>query len=227
MADIAEQDTVDTLLECLPQAEPQLQYSMLKSLSKLRTAHPQLSFDRDLVTAELRNTAELHYHLLRVTELTAPSADTESGRLLGRAVAETQEQNRKRIFRLLGLLYSPRDMYNAYLGYESGRRAARGSALEFLDNVLSRQLQELLIPFLDAPSVDAALDHGETLFGPRLEGLGTARDFLLTCRDPWLRACATYCLAALGGGTDRLTQMRQDPDHVVRETAALVLKDRA
>ena len=226
LADIPEQETVDTLLQCLPDADPQLQYGIIKSLSKIRSTHPELSFLRGQVVAALRETTEHHYHLLQAARLLGAPKDPESGQLLRRALEETQVQNRKRVFRLLGLLYSPRDMYNAYIGYVSGQQATRGSSLELLDNVLDRELKELLIPFLDPPTAADAHAHGERLFGSRLGSADRAGDFLLRCRDPWLRACATYSLGGTASLASRIDEMRHDPDQVVRETADLRVRQR-
>lgn len=227
LADIASQETVDALLECLPEAEPRLQYSIIKSLSKLRTAHPELSFHRGQVIAALRETAETYCHLLQTTHLLGSVDGSQAQRLLVRALGETRVQNCKRIFRLLGLLYSPRDMYNAYIGYVSGQQVTRGSSLEFLDNVLDRDLAELLMPLLDAASVAAAMDHGRRLFGTDLDTVGRARDFLLEYRDPWLRACAIYSLGMSGSLGSVVKEKLGDPDLVVRETADLLMRRQA
>ena len=138
---------------------------------------------------------------------------------------EKQALDLERIFRFLGLAHSAHDMYNAYLGYESGEPRTRASALEFLDNVLSRELKELLVPLLDAGSPEDVFQHGALYFGTRLDSRDGALDFLLHSSDPWLRACAAYGLDTTSrGSTERARAMRRDPDPVVRETVDLVLR---
>ena len=153
------------------------------------------------------------------------SVDAAAHDLLRTAVAEKQDLNLKRAFRLLGLTYSAEDMYSAYLGHASGDRSTRASALEFLDNVLHREEKELLMPFLDMSSRRAAIAHGEHVFGTRISNRNEAIGFLLQGADSWLRACALYSLggAAVADFGDAITRLRADSHPVVRETAELVV----
>ena len=226
VADIPEQASVDLLVECLDVAGPQLQYRLIKSLSKLRSARPDLDFDDPRLDAALRETAESYCSLFQVLRQLESDPSTAGARLLVKAMREKQMVNLERIFRFLGLTHPAQDMYNAYLGYVSGEPRTRASALEFLDNVLSRELQELLVPLLDASSPEAVASHGERHFGTHLRTRQEAIGFLLRSSDPWLRACAAYASSGTDPGEswDGARAMRHDPDPVVRETVDLVLR---
>jgi len=225
VADIAEQGSVDLLVEGLDVAEPQLQYWLIKSLSKLRSARPDLDFRHPRLDAALRETGESFCNLFQVLRLLEGDASTVGTRLLVTAVREKQVINLERIFRFLGLAHPAQDMYNAYLGYVSGEPRTRASALEFLDNVLSREVKELLMPLLDSSSPEAVFSHGERHFGTHLRTRDEAINSLLRSSDPWLRACATYALGGIPGESgDGVRTMRHDPDPVVRETVDLVLR---
>ncbi|MFH1570527.1 MAG: HEAT repeat domain-containing protein [Gemmatimonadota bacterium] len=224
VADIRSQESVKVLLDCLDSIGPQVQYAVIKSLSKLRGTAPELTFDPRRVTAALRRAAAADRHLLEVLALLESGAEPPPVRLLVRALREKQAECLERIFRLLGLLYPPRDMHDAYLGLVSGGRATRASSLEFLDNLLSRELKELLVPLLDADAPAAARDPRGRPFGAAPRDRGGALTSLLRSDDPWLRACATF---SLSGEPDRAEElgrpMRDDPHPLVRETACLVL----
>jgi len=225
VADIAEQGSVDLLVECLDVVDPQLQYWLIKSLSKLRSARPDLDFRHPRLDAALREAGESYCNLFQVLRLLEGNAATVGTRLLVRAVREKQVINLERIFRFLGLAHPAQDMYNAYLGYVSGEPRTRASALEFLDNVLSRELKELLVPLLDSSSPEAVFSHGERYFGTRLRTREEAINSLLRSSDPWLRACAAYALTGTPGESgEGVRTMRHDPDPVVRETVDLVLR---
>jgi len=56
---------------------------------------------------------------------------------------------RERIFRLLGLIYPPEDIYRAFLGLNSSERDVRATAIEFLDNLLESGLKKRLLPVID------------------------------------------------------------------------------
>jgi ATP:ADP antiporter, AAA family len=53
------------------------------------------------------------------------------------------------VFRLLGLLYPPADIYYAYHAITSGSTHMRANALEFLDNVLHPEIKRSLIPVIE------------------------------------------------------------------------------
>ena len=160
------------------------------------------------------------YELLQLCRL----CRSESGSLLEQALQEKQEQNLKRIFRLLGLRYPARDMYHAYLGLVHRQPGKRASALEFLENLLDRRLRQRLMPLLESDSPEQALDHGARLFGWSLGSRREALDRLLQGPDSWLRVCAVYGLAGDPNPETLVLvgRLESDPDPVVRETASLV-----
>ena len=227
MAEIVEQETVDRLLANLGEMEPRLQYGIIKSLSKLRNKSARLQFASRDVDAALRQAAKAYVDQLQILALHEGEGGAERGagvRLLVKALAEKRREQVKRIFRLLALSHPPKDMYNAYLGYVSGERATRASALEFLENVLDRDMKELLMPLLEMSSVSAAIDHGQRVFGTRFAGVDDALEFLLADRDPWIKACATYSLTAAQQERygEHLRRLAQDRHPVVCETAMLI-----
>ena len=224
MAEIVDQETVDALLEQLDRVEPQLQYGIIKSLNKLRNKSARLEFGSGEVDKALRQSAKTYVDHLQILRLYEGADTAAATRLLTRALAEKRDQQFERIFRLLALLHPPKDMLNAYMGYVSGERSTRASALEFLENVLDRSTKELLMPLLEMTSVAAAISHGQRSFGGGFTGVEEAIEFLLSDRDPWLRACATFSLGTEDGQRygDHLRQLVEDRYHVVRETATLI-----
>jgi ATP:ADP antiporter, AAA family len=101
----------------------------------------------------------------------------------------------ERLFRLLGLRYPPKSIYSAYLAVQRHSHEEATAAIEFLDNVLTRDLKRVLLPLLEAP--ENVLEHGRDLFGVETPTAEAAiRDLLLT-RDPWLVACSIAAAAEL------------------------------
>jgi ATP:ADP antiporter, AAA family len=216
------QQTVDILWERIGDGDPSLQYLLLKSLSKLRQAQPDLFFDPKHVDAGLRQAATDYYRLLQAATLCNGTGDAE--KLLGRALAEKQAQQLKRLSRLLGLRYAAKDMHHAYLGLSGGQPDLRASALEFLENVLERRHKELLVPLLEAENATIAIAAGQSLFGERFADADVASAYLLAHPDPWLRACAAYRLAVTSpDSVDALRPLADDPHPLVRETARRAL----
>jgi AAA family ATP:ADP antiporter len=131
----------------------------------------------------------------------------------------------ERIFRLLGLAYPPEDIYSAYLGIVSDRKAMRASAVEFLDNLLKSDLKKYLLPIVDEVSMDLAARRGRELFGIAIFTRDEAVRFVLESADPWLRACAIFAAgdSVSGEVEERVRAAARDSDRIVRETAQLML----
>ncbi|MBT3345931.1 MAG: hypothetical protein HN712_15200 [Gemmatimonadetes bacterium] len=204
--------TVDRIFACIESVEPSLQYHLLKTLSKLRNRNVHLHFDpalvRDLLSASADD-IELLRHIRVALEGTGHG-------LLQRALREKVDQYLKRVFRLLGLLYPQRDLYNAYLGYVDGKSDTRASSLELLENLLAREDRDRVLPALDPSAEVVKTDLTAEL----------AVEQLLSAQDPWLRACATHSF--LHGGDEvmrqRLGQLEQDRHPLVREAAVQALR---
>jgi hypothetical protein len=65
------------------------------------------------------------------------------------------KQDLERIFRLMKLLTPEHSLQNAYIGLQSKDPVTHANALEYLDNTLSPQLRNLLVPLIDSDVTDA------------------------------------------------------------------------
>lgn len=72
------------------------------------------------------------------------------------------------LFNLLGFLYPRQDVRRAYQNFRSGHRHAVAHAVEWLDNALSRDLHDVLMPLVD----DLTLEEKKVRFRKILEDLG-------------------------------------------------------
>lgn len=213
LAGIATQDCVLAVFDCFDVAPTWLEYPLMKSLSKLRTRHGQLVFPEDRVQPLLRAAAESHGQMQRALRA-LPGEGERSLQFLLRAIGEKRDQHLKRVFRLLGLVHSPQDLYNAYLGFVSGDRSDRASAIEFLENLLHREARDLVVPLLDAHASDQpamAPSQAEQVLHDMLHG-----------QDAWLRACVAHYLAHDGPAAlrEQLSDLRDDGNPLVREVVA-------
>ena len=225
LSDVPEQKAVDLLLDNLGKVEPQIEFLLIKALSRQRERRAELSFDSKRVETALGGKVEEYYRILQILQLYQSEGGGTAWQLLRKVLQEKQDQLLESIFRFLGLQHPQRDMYHAYLGLISGQPRLRASALEFLDNVLPRREKEQLLPLLDSPTMEEAVASVAHLFGRPLQYRAQALDWMLNSRDGWLRACAAY--SALEGGSaarlERVRPLSQDPDERVREAAEKVL----
>jgi AAA family ATP:ADP antiporter len=194
---IPEQRSADVLLRAMRHNSLPIRMAALKALNRLREANAHLDFAGAFVTEQIwkeaRGYFELAAGLAPFAGQTTPAAAT---RLLARTIEERLRQTLERLFRLLGLRYPPKQIYTVYLAINHRRRSEESAAaVEFLDNVLDRDLKRILLPLFDAP--EHLLERGRELFGVRAKDAETAIRDLIAAGDPWLVSCAMASAAEL------------------------------
>jgi len=122
-----------------------------------------------------------------------------SSSVLTRALRERMDYEFERIFRLLALLYPPRDIYNAYVGVKSGRAQLRANALEVLEHLLKPEHFRMLSYALD-PEITASdrLSFARRFCRVGVNSKAEALRILLHCDDRWLCACSLHAIGELG-----------------------------
>ncbi|RMI27462.1 MAG: hypothetical protein D6681_00625 [Calditrichaeota bacterium] len=234
ISEIPVQRSVNVLLEALPQVPSPLKHEVLRALNRMRKRYPDLRFHPEVVLDALRAEVQ-EYYVARCALIhfspddgTSPSeaASGEPLRLFRRALQEKLDRSMERVFRLLGLLYPLRDIYSAYLGIISNDKPLRASGIEFLDNLLSRQLKTYVMPLLEQQSSEELKRRGRRLFQLDLDDPEKALSYLIQNNDPWLKACAIYVAPIIG--RDRFNSLiesaRKDSNPFVQEAAARALK---
>ncbi len=219
LEDVGTQAAVDTMLALQSTAEPPLQRTLLRSLSRLRNLKPDLIFTHPAIDRTLMRSVERAYDFARVT-LVLEDALTPGGRLLARAVREKRDRVLEVIFWVLSLRYPAPDILAAQRGVRSPVRSVRASALEFLENILPARLKLPIVPLLDPPPRGLAPIAAER-FPKSLNDRVDVLRYLLTGDDPWLKACAVYCVTPDDPAPlpSLVRQASLDADPIVRQTA--------
>ena len=186
---IADQRSVDVLLKATIHSEPQIRDMALKALNRLRASAPRLHFEPGFITPQIMTEARSYFEL---NAALAPLREFGNGgitaSLLRRSLEERLHKTMDRVFRLLALQYPPKEIYSAFLAVERRRADELSAALEFLDNVVDREVKRILIPLVDAPSHLA--QRGKELFSIEPRSAEAALRELAQSGDPWLAPCA-------------------------------------
>lgn len=219
---------IEVLLDSLNEENEALRYQIIKALNKLRDRMPSAGFD-DRVDDALNDEIKRYFKILATLQLTCDRDDRQRQHfdLLRRALQERLDDHINRIFRLLGLRYQPKDIYNAYAATISQNSAVRANAIEFLDNILSKRLKEVLLPIVEELPPEQVLQQADGFVGVEFETQKEALHYLLSNGDPWLRTCALYGIGKSGLAAEfrsLILQAQQEDNYVVRETAELVMK---
>jgi hypothetical protein len=150
-----------------------------------------------------------------------PGAASGPESVLTRALRERMARELERIFRLLGLLYPPRDIHNAYAGLTSGQVRIRANAMEVLEYLVRGDLYKSLVCALDHDvSLKEKLQFALRLCHTSVDCKAEALRILLHSEDRWLRACALFAVGKerLKELTEELRRVPADGDPLLEET---------
>lgn len=190
-----DQHSVDVLLGAIGHADLGIRHAAVKALNQVRKEAPDLDYGAPAVTRQILEEARcyfrLHAALRPFRERCRPG--TPSG-LLARSIDERLRNTLERLFRLLGLRYPARQIYATYIAVTRRQTEEFAAALEFLDNLLDRELKKVLIPLLDDSGAD---DGAREMFGVEPPSAEAAIRELIRSSDPWLKACAIAAAAEL------------------------------
>ena len=162
-----------------------VRHAITRALSKLHQT-VNASSDADLLDEEIEREARHYAALGQSLQLfqQAESADRDS--IDPAPLRALRQESLERLFRLLGLRYDQRDIYDAYLGITSPDPTLRDSAIEFVDNLVDYDTRRYLLPLLDDPTAEHAAEVGRTYFGLEIRDVEDARRYLRTADDPRL-----------------------------------------
>lgn len=191
LKNIRSQRSVDVLLAAIGHEDLSIRAAVLKALNRLRETASDLNFENEFVSDQILKEARHYFELLAAM---APF-QTGEARLLARSIDYRLKCTLERLFRLLGLRYPPREIYNVYRAVSRDDAENHTAALEFLDTTLDRNLKRILIPLLDAP--ETRLERGRELFGVEPMTAEQAIRELIRSHDPWLTPCAIAAAAQL------------------------------
>lgn len=223
---LPEQISVDHLLDMLAIERPDLRYHVIKALNKINRQDLSLAIDQALIGSTIEIEALSYFELLEVKLLQPANLPNQ---ILLRALDEKMAQATERIFRLLGLIYDSRDMYGTYLALQSLSWDKRSAAIEFMDNILKDKHHGYIFPIIDKLNEFEILKAGRTLFHLPERNYAGGLLQLIEGDDLWLKACAIYSVSSRCPHTlhVKVQEASTSPDHIVRETAKLVLKRNA
>jgi ATP:ADP antiporter, AAA family len=181
--------SVEVLIGSVGTADLTVRTAVVKALNRLRESAPQLQLPAAAINRQIQSEAtqcfQLHAQLapLRVT-----ARNRSAAALLVRTLEVRVQQSRERLFRLLGLRYSPNEIYNVYLALQSGKADRVTPAHDYLDSLLEREIKRLVMPLLD--SGDRLSAHARDLLRIEPKSLETAVGELLRSGDSWITMCA-------------------------------------
>ena len=230
------QEAVDTLLKYSNHPDPFMRFKILKALNKLRLASLNYNFETQKIEEWLRREVEAHFHYLALADsiqnkplpVTAEGSIGISpfGTILTRTLDAKLSRSLDRIFRLLALIYSPRDIVQAYSSLVSNNPFMKSAAIEFLDSTLDRTIRRWILPVIDSIPREEKLRRAQSIFSIKRSSGKEAVIELVNDSDEWLAACALYWIYLYRDSElfQYLNSSAQRPELLVRQTAQTMMQ---
>lgn len=212
---IPSQRSVDVLFQAFEEPELGVRTAALKSLNALRDKYSKLNFGRESLPKAIHKEARYYYELAAALSPFKGNRETPAARLLSATLEARLKSTLERVFRLLGLRYPAKEIHAAYLALNRKKSEEYTAAVEFLDNVLERELKRILLPLLDEDTRIA--QSGRDLFGVEAKDQRAAIRELMKSGDSWLVACAVATAAELD-----LKELRSEIEPLTRKAGAEV-----
>lgn len=195
IAGFHEPEAINHLMELLAEPDIRIKHVALQGLIQLRRSG---GFDgepyRARIYAQLQREFYYGYHyFMLLTLIRRNPADLLRGRFLQSEIKHKIRFVQEMIFRLLGLLHPPEEIYKAFLNYRSQSAHFRALSLEVLSYTLENELLERVLTFLDDVPYDnkIALAREHDLIDETI-GLSWWNSAVIV-EDPWLRRLAAWC----------------------------------
>ncbi len=234
LALIDSQKAVNFLCSSLGVNDISLRYQVIRALNRLRNRFPGLRFDRNIIKEHIGKEIELYRSILRawIGQMRIQEKEFQRHRISGAldpqrvrkllttALGERLELCLERIFRLLGLLYPSKDIWDAFHVLGGRNPALQANAIEFLDNILDSGLKKNLIPIVETARAEALTQKDCVLNLSPISEPDSIRG-LLQGQDNWLKACSLFLAAAFrySESLDLISRLSDTADPLVKETA--------
>lgn len=174
---------VTVLVAALDEVPIPVRHEIVRSLSKLH-ASGYGSLSSETVGAVLEEEIRHYAALGQIIHMMVRTKRESVGETSRETLRDARSDSLERTFRLLGLQYDQRDVYDAYLGLTSDDEFLRSSAVEFVDNLVDYSTRRILLPLLDDPIGEHAVQIGAQAFDLNLRSPEAARSYLANTTDP-------------------------------------------
>jgi len=145
------QKAADIMTMELAKEKTELETELIEALHRMRLNSSDIRFSASGV--QLKAVSLIKKCYLLVLQIHDVRGDRKKEMLL-RDLENTLSRTLKQIFELLGLVYPQEDIIKAYQNILVGTKKALDYSVELLDNILKREIKELLIPLIEDTTLE-------------------------------------------------------------------------
>ncbi|MEP3836116.1 MAG: Npt1/Npt2 family nucleotide transporter [Algibacter sp.] len=157
----ASQKAINKLMKLTEDTEHVIKIEAIEALKRLKWKHPHLIIKDHLIVDKILDECNLYENTLSVihTQIVIQykkknqnpeTPENQARKALINLLEQRLDRQLQRMFRFLGIKYPPQDVDPILNTIMNGKEEQRIHAIEFLDNILDKQLKKELIPVAES-----------------------------------------------------------------------------
>lgn len=146
LAQIGTQRAADLLALELKKERKDVESEIIEAMYKMKSEKHQIYFQEKIILTEIMLKIKGCYLILgKINDLKA----SEKKKFLAKELENNLARSLKHIFELLSLIYPQEDIIRAYKNIITGTKKAIDYSIELIDNIVKREIMEVLLPLID------------------------------------------------------------------------------
>jgi hypothetical protein len=145
------QRAADALALELKKDNLEVEAEIIEALHRMRANYPDVLFAEKIILSKIVGLVKKCY--LSIIQIHDLRADKRK-EVLAKDMENNLARSMKYIFELLGLIYPQEDIIKAYQNITAGTKKALDYSVELLDNILKKELKEILLPLIEDMSFE-------------------------------------------------------------------------
>ncbi|WP_179367568.1 Npt1/Npt2 family nucleotide transporter [Winogradskyella forsetii] len=168
MAKFNPKEASKALFNLIEDKDLNIRLAVIRALNQLKEKSPKLKMNQHKVVSMIFDECKLYHKTLaamhsqiiisyrnrKKTKELISSEEREARSKLLDLLERRLDNGLERIFKLLGLKYTQKDVEVAYTGLMSEKQEAQANAIEFLDSMLTGDLKRSLLPIIENTVLD-------------------------------------------------------------------------
>lgn len=151
LARIGTQDAADLLSWELEEAKEDIEDELIDALDRIGSEKPHVRFSKKIVEQKIIKKVKKYYQILVEYYDTQ---DMEKKDEAPKALSRRLNVAFLNIFKLLELIYPREDIIRAYQNVRAGTKDSVAYAVELLDNILKKELKDIILPIVESASLE-------------------------------------------------------------------------
>jgi len=160
LAYIGTQDAADFLCWELAEDRGDMDSELIDALDRIRSEKPAVQFPEEAVKSKIFKEIKKHYQILIQLYESSSESKNESRR---KALERNLTFSQMNIFKLLGVVYPHEDIARAYQNIRAGTKNSIAYAVELLDNILHKEMRDILLPIIEDISLEERVQRCQSL----------------------------------------------------------------